>query len=176
MLQTIRAYATEQLDAIPELAAAARRAHAEHYTERRRAASTSSSTFAAREATSWRRCRPSSATCGRRGTSGPTGATSRRLNDLLGPLWGYYDARGDYRSAIELGRDLLDCLAATPDSPDRRRDEFVVRMNVARTELAVRGFTDGGRAHDPRGAGPRRRGRGRSATGSPGSAASPTCT
>ena len=33
MLQTIRAYAIEQLDAIPELAAAARRAHAEHYSE-----------------------------------------------------------------------------------------------------------------------------------------------
>ena len=64
-----------------------------------------------------------------------------RLNELLGPLWGYYDARGDYRSAIELGWKLLECLAATPDSPDRRRDEFAVRMSVARTELALQGYT-----------------------------------
>ena len=71
---------------------------------------------------------------------GATGDVAR-LNDLLAPLWGYYDARGDYRSAIELGHDLLGCLAGTPDSPERRRDEFVVRMNVVRTELAVRGFT-----------------------------------
>src|SRR3546814_7958664 len=61
-----------------------------------------------------------------------------RLNDLLAPLWGYYDARGEYRSMVELGADLLECLAVTPDSPDRRRDEFAVRMNVVRTELAVR--------------------------------------
>jgi hypothetical protein len=64
-----------------------------------------------------------------------------RLNELLAPLWGYYDARGDYRSAIELGHDLLACLAATPDTPERRSDELAVRMNVVRTELAVRGFT-----------------------------------
>src|SRR4029077_11352252 len=33
MLQTIRAYAVEQLDAVPDLAGAARPAHAAHYTE-----------------------------------------------------------------------------------------------------------------------------------------------
>jgi tetratricopeptide (TPR) repeat protein len=64
-----------------------------------------------------------------------------RLNDMLAPMWGYYDARGDYRSAIELGWKLLDCLADMPDSPERRRDEFAVRMSVARTELALQGYT-----------------------------------
>jgi len=34
-----------------------------------------------------------------------------QLYRLLTPLWGYYDARGDYRSAIDLGNDLLECLA-----------------------------------------------------------------
>ena len=75
MLQTIRAYATEQLDAIPELAAAARRAHAEHYTELA-AGLHKQLTFAARELRSCRRSRTSSPTCGRRGTSGPVGRTS----------------------------------------------------------------------------------------------------
>ena len=74
MLQTIRAYATEQLDAIPELAAAARRAHAEHYTELA-AGLHKQLTFAGR-GESCRRSRSSSGTCGRRGTSGPVGRTS----------------------------------------------------------------------------------------------------
>ena len=64
-----------------------------------------------------------------------------QLNRLLAPLWGYYDARGDYRSAIKLGNDLLAQLAAAPDSPERRRDEFAIRMSVVRTELAVHGYT-----------------------------------
>ena len=140
MLQTIRAYATEQLDAIPELAAAARRAHAEHYTEVA-VGLHQQLTFAGAQRRPVGARRTSSATCGRRGTSGSIARDVARLNDLLAPLWGYYDARGDYRSAIELGSDLLECLAATPDSPERRRDEFAVRMNVVRTELAVRGFT-----------------------------------
>jgi predicted ATPase len=139
MLQTIRAYATEQLDAVPELAAVARRAHAEHYTAvasrlhqgltlagRSDVLSTLSDELGNLRA-AW-------AVWVERGDVA-------RLNDLLAPLWGYHDARGDYRSAIELGNDLLDCLALAPDSPARRRDEFAVRMNVVRTELAVRGYT-----------------------------------
>jgi predicted ATPase len=139
MLQTIRAFADEQLDAMPELAAASRRAHAEHYTE---VASTlhQQLTFAARDdvlaalgdelgnlRAAWDEWVARGAVAS--------------LNGLLGPLWGYYEARGDYRSAIELGSGLLRCLAETPDSADRRGDEFAVRMNVIRTELAVRGFT-----------------------------------
>jgi predicted ATPase len=141
MLQTIREYAVEQCDAIPEFASAVRRAHAEHYSE---VASRlyQQLTFVARSdvlselavelgnlRAAW--------------DSWVDRADVGRLNALLAPLWGYYEARGDYRSAIELGNDLLALLADAPDTADRRRDEFVVRMNVVRTELAVRGFTAG---------------------------------
>lgn len=139
MLQTVRAYALEQLDAQPELAAAARLAHAEHYAEVAQRLH--------RQTTSVDRGQVLSALSDELGNIRSAwdefvaGVDVTRLDDLITPLWGYYDARGDYRSAIELGNDLLDCLAKTPDHPDRRRDEFVVRMNVVRTELAVRGFT-----------------------------------
>jgi predicted ATPase len=139
MLQTIRAFATEQLDTIPGLAEAARRAHAEHYTELaaglykqltlegREGLLSALSLELANLRTAWDEW------AGRSDVG--------RLNDLLAPLWGYYDARGEYRSVIQLGNDLLACLALTADTPDRRRDEFVVRLNLVRTELAVRGFT-----------------------------------
>lgn len=139
MLQTIRAYATEERDRVPELTDAVRLAHAEHYTEvalrlHQRL------TFALRSDV----LLALSAELGNLRAAWDTWVGRgdvARLNDLIAPLWGYDDARGDYRSAIGLGHDLLACLAETPDSADRRRDEFVVRMNVARTELAVRGFT-----------------------------------
>ena len=77
------------------------------------------------------------------------GATFVRLNDLLEPLWGYYDARGAYGAAMELGDDLLKVLAIQPETPQRVRDEIALEMSLARALMAVRGY-DGGRAQHPR--------------------------
>ena len=138
MLRTIRAYATEQLNAEPEFAAAARHAHALQYSEV--AARLQEPVVVARHemllslADEQENMRAAWDVWADR-------LDVSRLNDLLGPLWGYYDARGDYRSAVELGQKLLECLALTPDSRERRRDEFAVRMSVARTELALQGYT-----------------------------------
>ena len=55
-----------------------------------------------------------------------------RLNDLLEPLWGYYDARGAYGAAMELGDDLLKVLAIQPETPQRVRDEIALEMSLAR--------------------------------------------
>jgi hypothetical protein len=63
------------------------------------------------------------------------------LDDLLGPLWGYYEARGDYRTAMELGDALLRVLAELPETAERRHDELVLRAALARTNLAVQGFS-----------------------------------
>jgi predicted ATPase len=139
MLQTIRAFAREQLDAAPEVAAEMNDAHAAHYTDlalglhARLTRSERADVLAALGAdlanvrAAWDRW---------------VGvAALDRLADLLEPLWGYYDARGDYRSAIVLGEDFLRALSALPDSTDRRSAEFAVQTNLARTHLAVRGFT-----------------------------------
>ena len=139
MLQTIRAYALQNLATHPELDATVRQAHAEHYTKAAVALHQQLS-FAGR--TDVLTVLSDELGNMRAAWADWTGEGDvARLSDLLAPLWAYYDARGDYRSAIELGNALLESLALTPDSADRRRDEFVVRMNVVRTELAVRGFT-----------------------------------
>jgi predicted ATPase len=139
MLQTIREYAGEQLDAAPELAMSMRQAHAEHYTEvalglhRRLTYSDRTGILAALGAdlanlrAAW--------------DHWVKQASVARLGELLEPLWGFYDARGDYRSAIVLGEDFLRTLSELPDTPERRYDEFAVQTNLARTHLAIRGFT-----------------------------------
>jgi predicted ATPase len=138
MLRTIRAFAAEQLDADEQLAAAVRLAHAEQYSDV--AARLQQPAFGTRHEV----LLPLSDELENLRSAWDEWVAHQnvaRLSALIAPLWGYYDARGDYRSAIELGWELLTCLAATPDSPERRRDEFAVRMSIARTELALQGYT-----------------------------------
>jgi tetratricopeptide (TPR) repeat protein len=63
------------------------------------------------------------------------------LNQLLEVLWGYYDQQGNYREAAELGRDLLAVLSFQPETPERLRDEIAVETSLARSMIAVRGYT-----------------------------------
>lgn len=139
MLRTIRGYAAEQLDSRPDVAAAVHRAHAVHYTE------------LARE---WQGCfGPAarddvlallSAELGNLRAAWSYWVRAgevARLNDLLETLWGYYDQQGNYREAVELGNDLLGVLALQPETPERIRDEIAVETSLARSMIAVRGYT-----------------------------------
>ena len=97
MLVTIRSYAAEQLAAEPDFADAVHRAHAEHYTEL---------ALALREQLA-RRDREQVLAALELELGNLRVAWSHfvqqgdvvRLNDLLEPLWGYYDARGAYGAA-----------------------------------------------------------------------------
>jgi predicted ATPase/class 3 adenylate cyclase len=139
MLQTVRAYATEQLDADPAgLARTMRRAHAEHYTDRattlRRAlADTDREQVLAALGDELGNLRAA-------WTHWVDAGDVPRLNELLEPLWGYYDARGQYGAAVELGNDLLRVLAIQPETPERVRDEIALEMSLARSLITVRGY------------------------------------
>ena len=139
MLRTIRAYAREQLDAEPELAEATRRGHAEQYTQR------------GMELWGSRTLHDRTAVLSQLDDelSNLRAAWSHwvrhrdvaRLDDLLEPLWGYYDSRGNYRAITELGTDLLDVLATQPASPERIRDQVALQVSLARALIAIEGFT-----------------------------------
>lgn len=139
MLQTIRDYAMERLDEEPDFADVARRAHAKHYTEvavrlRESAGAvgqevvlTAVSSDLANLRTAWSHwVELGDVAC---------------LNDLLEPLWAYYEARGNYRAAIDLGEDLLRVLARQPESHDRLVDELSVEAALARSLIVVTGFS-----------------------------------
>jgi predicted ATPase len=139
MLQTIRDYAVEELDSQPELAAAVRRAHAEHYSEVAAALRESSGALDRKAALA--------RLAGELGNLRAAWSywlehgDVARLNDLLEPLWGYYHARGNYRAAMELGDEMLGVLVKQPETPERARDQVALEMSLARSLIAVRGFS-----------------------------------
>jgi predicted ATPase len=139
MLRTIRAYAAEQLESRADVAAAVRRAHAEHYTQlarewRGRFGRADRDDMLAMLSVELGNLRAAWSFWVRQG--GVTG-----LNDLLELLWGYYDQQGNYREAVELGNDLLGVLSLQPETPERLRDEIAVETSLARSMIAVRGYT-----------------------------------
>jgi len=139
MLHTIRDHAAEQLAVRPEVAGSARRAHAERYRAiavelRRDLERADRAAVLARLGDELGNLRSAWAHWAEQ-------RDVAALDDLLGPLWGYYEARGDYRAAVELGDDLLGVLALLPDTRERQHDELVLRAALARTNLAVQGFS-----------------------------------
>jgi predicted ATPase len=139
MLQTIREFAAEQLAGSPELLRSVGQAHATHYVtvalDLHRQL-----TYADRSAV----LALLGAELGNLRAAWDHWVKQRdvaRLDDLLEPLWGYYEAQGDYRAAMVLGEDLLRTLAELPETRERRHDELALRANLARTHLVVRGFS-----------------------------------
>jgi predicted ATPase/class 3 adenylate cyclase len=139
MLETIREYAAERLDNLPEFSAAARRAHAVYFAD-----------FARRQ---WEHLTGE----GRDVALAAMAAEIEnlrlawsywvgegdldQLNKLLDSLWLLYDARGWYHATIELTRELLDVLSSTPSTPDRAIQEVTLRTSLARALMAIHGYT-----------------------------------
>jgi predicted ATPase/class 3 adenylate cyclase len=139
MLETIREFATETLDADAARAERARRAHAEHYASfaaSRRgelAGSTPEQALAALEhevgdlRLAWRYFREA--------------GMVDELIGLSGALLILDDARGWYVDALGLATDLLAVIDAAPTRPELLDREIALRLNVARALFAVRGYT-----------------------------------
>ncbi len=139
MLETIREYAKERLDELPDFGTAARRAHAVYFADVIRQ-QTDELTGAGRD----------SALVAMAAEAENLGLCWRywveerdldRLNSLVHGLWALYDARGWYRATIELASDLLSVLASTPATPERAATEVTLRMSYARALMAMEGWT-----------------------------------
>ena len=141
LLETIREYAGERLEAQPAFAAAVRDHHLQVFAELAAAAS--------------------QATAGTDHDGDDAGAVlapeldnlrvawrhavaqrdSVRLEALREALWPIYEGRGWYHAGVELLRDLLVVLATTPPSTDRWQQELSLRMSLARALTLLHGYT-----------------------------------
>jgi predicted ATPase/class 3 adenylate cyclase len=144
MLETIREYAAEQLDARAEFAVAAREHHALYFVDYAADASKAGADLessADEDAIAlesdnlrlaWRHWV----------AQGDLG----RLKQLKGVLWPLYDRRGWYHATVEVIRDMQGVLAAMPDRADHWQEELTLRTTLARALTLLRGYT--GEAED----------------------------
>jgi hypothetical protein len=139
MLETIREFAAERLEEVPEFGAAARRAHAAYFAD-----------FARRQ---WQHL------TGQRREAALAAMTADidnlrlawrywvaerdrvQLNKLVDSLWLLYDAKGWYHETIGLTNDLLDILSSAPSTPDRATQEITLRTSLARALMATKGYS-----------------------------------
>jgi predicted ATPase/class 3 adenylate cyclase len=139
MLETIREYASERLDELPEFAAAARQAHAVYFADfakrqwqdltgqRREAALAAMTADIDNLRLAWRHW-----------------VAQRdlvQLNKLVDSLWLLYDARGWHQETIGLTNDLLDILSSATSTPDRATQEITLRTSLARVLMATKGYS-----------------------------------
>jgi len=139
MLDTIKGYAAERLDDLPQVSAATRRAHATYFAD-----------FAQRQ---WQHLtglgrEPALAAMAadienlRAAWRHWTAAQDLgQLNKLVDSLWLFYDARGWYHATIQLAADLLTFLSSTPSGPERAAQEVMLRTSLARALMAIHGYT-----------------------------------
>jgi predicted ATPase len=139
MLETIREYARERLEDSPERTVATSRAHAAWFAE-----------FAQRQ---WEHLTgvgrelalaAMAADVENLRTAWRFWVAQRdldQLNKLVDSLWLLYDARGWHHATIELTTDLLNVLQSTPSTLERAMQEVMLRTSLARTLMAVHGYT-----------------------------------
>ena len=128
MLETIKAYATAQLDTRPDFAEAARESHAGYFADLARAATTES---AAAELDNLRIAWANAV--GRKDL--------KRLGDLREALWPIYEARGWYHATIQLADDLLAVQASSPERPDDWQTQLTLMTSRAKAITLLRGYT-----------------------------------
>jgi len=139
MLETIREFAEERLESNPELHNAARQAHATYFAEfaqrqwqrmasyEREAAMEEMKTDVENLMIAWRYWF--------------AGGDLEQLQKMVNGIWLLYDGQGWYQAILELTRDLLNILSATPSSPEQAQQEIMLQTSLARALLAIKGYT-----------------------------------
>jgi predicted ATPase len=139
MLETIREYAAERLTKDHELSAAARQAHAAFFagfTQDQLERLTGSRKVESLEELG--------ADIENVRTAWDYWVGEKDLEQLgrfIDSLWLFYDARGWYRSTIELTVDMLEVLKSMPRTPERIQQEILLQTSLARALQVIKGYT-----------------------------------
>lgn len=140
MLETIREYAAERLEEDPEFHAIACRSHAAYFADftlgqwerltsgGREAALDEMESELENVQTAWRYW--------------VADGNLEQLQKITDSLWVLYDERGWYHAMVELTADLLNVLAANPATPERAQQQIMLQTSLARTLLAIKGYTE----------------------------------
>ena len=133
MLETIKAFANERLDAQQEFATAARERHAAYFAQLAADASVNADESLGELfpevdnlRIAWRHS--------------VAQQDLERLNALRDSLWQIFERRGWYDATIQLITDLLAVMAVTPGDADRWKVEVKLRTSLAQAITLLRGY------------------------------------
>jgi tetratricopeptide (TPR) repeat protein len=129
MLETIREYTAERLNAIPEYAEEAREAHAREFA---RLAAEASGAAGGSEDAADERLSADLENLRIAWRFWTARKDVERLADLRDALWNVYEARGWYSACVDMIRDQLAALETRPASQERWREEVALRTSLAR--------------------------------------------
>ncbi len=139
MLETIHEYATAELERDPDLASAARGAHADHFASfalrvnermrghERAAAIDELAAELDNVLVAWRFY--------------VEAGDLARVKSMLDPLWTVYDTHGWYHAAIGITKDLLHLVKSGDEAAKTSDKAIALRLTLARLLLAVEGYT-----------------------------------
>jgi predicted ATPase len=139
MLETIREYANERLEADIDLHKAACQAHAAYFADfaqqkwrcmagyEREAAMENMTAEVENLKIAWQHW--------------VAKGDLEHLHMMVNGLWLLYDRNGWYQATVELTTDLLDILTTTPSSPEQAQQEIMLQTSLARALLAIKGYT-----------------------------------
>ncbi len=139
MLETIREYASEKLEADPEFRAVVYLMHASYFVDfaqvqwkrltgnERDGALYDLETEIQNIRVSWKYWLEKK--------------DIEQLQKLTDCLWLLYDARGWLNYSVELTNDLLNVLSSAPSSPERAVQEIMLQMSLGRVLMALKGCT-----------------------------------
>jgi predicted ATPase/class 3 adenylate cyclase len=139
MLETIKGYAAERLEDLPDLKAIVHRSHAAYFANFAQQ-QWESLTGSGREPA----LAAMSADIDNLRTAWRFWVAQRDLDELhkiVDSLWVLYDARGWYHATIEVTTDLLDVLSSTPTTEQHAIQELMLRTSLARALMAIHGYT-----------------------------------
>lgn len=139
MLETIREYAADRLQADPARHQAACQAHATYYADFaqqqwQRMAGREREVALAEMASSFENLKIA-------WDYWVAARDLEKLQKMVDSLWLLYDRRGWYQATVELTTNLLDILSTTPSSPEQARQEIMLQTSLARVLMAIKGYT-----------------------------------
>jgi predicted ATPase/class 3 adenylate cyclase len=139
MLETIREYAADRLQADPELNSAVCQSHAKYFAEyaelqydrltgaEREEAMEGMTIEVENLKIAWRYW--------------VNHGDLEEMQKMVNGLWLLYDGRGWYQATVDLTTDLLEFLSLTPSSPEQVEQEIMLQTSLARALMAIKGYT-----------------------------------
>lgn len=140
LLETIRQFSIDRLNAQAERLALIKRCHADYFA--RVADQLHAQLRTAEREAAIKRLRDELENLQLAWTYWAEAQDVERLHCLFDPMWMLYDSEGWYHGSLTLAEDLLAALDHQADSAERTHEQIALQTSLARIRLLIKGYTE----------------------------------